>query len=323
MAYTATGLAFQAGNETTYGTAVTPTVALNITGGSIGVKPTRISEANYFASKAKTSSDLVTVKVDGSLDYVLRPEFAGWLVKWALGGTDTVTVSDPVAGANKHTILLQDAVNQLPAKTLVIDRKNVVSKYSGCKIDSFSLEGAAGDVIKGSIGIKAKDEASGVTASLAALSLKNYKLNTASVTIGGTVFSVKSFKMNIKNNLQEAPQNTSSGLYLPEPVHGLRDISFEVSTEYATAVETLRAASEATDVLVSSLVITFQSASMITGATPYKLTITANNLALDDVSDPIGSPYSIMMSTLSMSACAIGSTEPLQIQVWDNVATAY
>lgn len=323
MGITSTGIAFQAGNESTYGAAVVPTVVLNVTGGSLGVKTKRASENNYLASKAKMSSDLMTIVADGSLDFVLRPEFAGWLFKWALGGTDTVTANDPVTGSYKHTILLQDAVNQLQAKTIVIDRKLAVSKYSGCKVDSLSLDCPAGDFVKGSIAIKAKDEATGVTAGLSALALKNYKLASATLTIGGTTFPAKSVKFNLKNNLQEAPQNYTSGLYLPEPVHGQRDISFEVETEYSASVETLKSTYEITDTLVTSLVLTFQSASIITGSTPYKVTITANNLAVDDISDPVSSPGQYMMSNIKLSACMIGSTEPLQAQIWDATSTAY
>ncbi len=158
-----------------------------------------------------------------------------------------------------------------------------MKKYTGCKVDSFSLEGAAGDYVKFTVSVKAKDESTGSLASLSALALQSFKTVNATLTLGGTTYDSKSVKFNLKNNLQDVGQTYGSGLYNLEPIHGQREATVDIDLNYGSDTETLFDTNYVTDTKIASIVWTLKSPSVVTGSTNYTVTITLNNVAITSV----------------------------------------
>lgn len=317
------GSALQAGKESAWGTAVAATFPINFTSESIGVKVEKKADESLLASKAAMASDLMRLTADGSFNFVLRPEFAGQLFKMSLGGTDTVTTNEGgVTGYFKHTIKLADANGSFPSYTFFVDRKVAVKKYSGGKVDSLDLECRAGDYVKGSVSIKAKDEASGSLTGGLTFAKSSFKTIGASLVVGGTTYDVNSTTFRLANNLQDQDQTYGLGIYNPEPLHSTREITLEFDIPYATAIDTLKDSYLITNDLVASGVLTLLSPSMVTGISPYKVVITMNNLSITDVSYNVSSS-GVISAKVSAKALAIGSTEPLTVDVYDATNTAY
>jgi hypothetical protein len=325
MAQLGQGATVQFGKESTYGTAVAGAYVMNFVSESLTATPDKRDEDSLISSKAPTGMDLFSIKAGGSTSFIFRPEFSGAIVKAAFGGTDTVTTSDPVASSNKHTVITQDAAIALPSYTIIVDRKigpTGIKKYSGGKVDSLTIDAKMGDYVRGSIDWKLKDESVGTLAALPVLAQKAYKLLGGTFTVGGVAYPVSSVTLKHSNSLVDMKQDIISGLYLPEPLHGKRLTTIDFEVPYDVAPETLYTTNYLTETLVTSIVLTMISPSMITGSTPYKITITLNNVAITSAPRNVSGPGVIMMK-VSGTAIQVGATEPVQVQVWDGNVPAY
>ncbi len=322
MAVVGSGAQLQIGKESAWGTAVAGAKIINFTSESIKVNADKKTEDTLIASTAPSGKDLMKLDISGDFSGILRPEFAGYLLKLAFGGTDTKTDNSPVIGAYTHSIPLVGAAGILPSFTVIIDRKVAVKQYSGCKIDSFSLEGAAGDYVKFTASIKGKDEAVGSLASLAALALQSFKTVGASLTVGGTTYDAKSVKFSLKNALQDVGQTYGSGVYVLEPIHGQREATVDVDLNYGSDVETLFGTNYITDTKIASIVWTLKSPSIVTGSTQYTVTITLNNVAITSIERNVNGA-GVLTAKVSGQALSIGSTEPVTATIIDATSTVY
>lgn len=317
------GSSLQAGKESTWGTAVASTFPINFTSESIVLKADKKADESLLASKAAMASDLMRLSVDGSFSFVLRPEFAGQLFKMALGGTDTVSQNvGAVTGYHKHSIVLADANGAFPSYTFIVDRKVAVKKYAGGKVESLSLECKAGDYVKGTVNIKAKDETSGSLTAGLTFSKNSFKTIGATLVVGGVTHDVNNATFTLANNLQESEQTYGLGLYNPEPLHSTRDITIDFDIPYSTAIDTLKDTYLLTNDLANTAVLTLLSPSMVTGTSPYKVVLTLNNVSVTDVSYNVSST-GVISAKVSAKALAIGSTEPLTAEIYDGTTAAY
>lgn len=317
-----TGAGVQLGKESAWGSVAVGTNIINFTSESMKVTADKKDEGNLVASVSPTARDLMSIKVDGSLSFILRPEFAGFLMKAAFGGTDTVATGSPVVGANTHSIALVSATGTLPSYTVLVDRKVSVKKYTGMKVDSLQLDAKTGDYVKGTITVKAKDEGTGTMASLTPLALQSFRCINATLTLAGTTYDVTGSTFKINNKLEDAPQTYASGLYSTEPVHGMREITIDFEMPYAAAIDTLSTTNYLTETKVATAILTLQSPSMVTGTTPYQVKITMNNVAITDVSTNVGGT-GLISSKVSGIALSVGATAPAIVEVIDATATAY
>jgi len=324
MAYNVgAGAQIQIGKESVWGTSVTPTIETIWTAESIDAKTTRADEGNLLASKSPMARDLTTITVDGSISLIARPEPMGAIWKWALGGTDSVTVNDgAISGYDKHVIVAALPTDTMPSYTMVINRKQAVKKYSGVKVNTLKLSAKTGDYVKIDLGLKCKDEATGSTTGLTASSAKPYKCVGASLTLGGTTYDISSIDFTIDNKLQDMPNTFSSGLYKPEPIQGTREFTFDIEMPYDANAETLNATNVFTDTLVSTAILTLLSPSYVTGTSQYKSVITLNNVVIIDQTNNV-SGTGVITAKIKAMALSIGATEPVSVAVWDGQSTAY
>ena len=321
MAVTGSGAALQIGKESTWGTAVAGAKVIDFTSESIKLAPDKKVQDSLIASKAAPAKDLMGLLAQGDTAFVLRPEYAGFLFKAMLGGVDTVSANAPVTGAHTHTIPLADANGVLPSYTLIIDRKAAVKKYAGCKVASWSLDAKVGDYVKGSISWMGKDESAGSLAVLSPLALQAFKVVSATCTIGGTSYDVKSVSLKGDNKLEDVGQTFASGLYHLEPVHGMRKLTVDVEMNYDSAVETLHDNYSITGTVINSIVIVLKSPSIVTGSTQYQLTLTINNVSATVERGISGT--GLVTAKLSGSPTSVGATEPVTAAIVDATATAY
>ena len=321
MPFTGTGASLQIGKEASWGVGVAGVKIANITSESIKLKAEKKIEDTLIASKNSAARLLMGLSVDGDFSGILKPEFAGYLLYLALGGTDTVATGTPVAGANTHSMVAAAANGNVPSFTTIVDRRAAVKKYTGCQIDAFTLEGAVADFVKYTATIKAKDEASGALAGLSANTLGSFKTVNATLKIGGTTYPVKKVTWKHFNKLADVGQTYGTGLYSAQPALGTREDQIDIELLHSADVDTLSTTYGQTDSVVA-VEWYVESPSMVTGTTPYSLKITLNNVSLDVPDANVGGT-DLISAKLTGYAQSVGVTEAVTVSLVDATATAY
>lgn len=318
--HTGAGAKFAIGKESAWGTPVADTMLVNFGSETLAPEVTKTEEESVLAALAAAGYDLQTLKAAGDVSFILKPENAGFILKAALGGTDTVAA---VTGQQQHTIAPVAASGSLPSYTIYVDRKQVIKRYSGAKVASLKLEAKAGDYVRATLTLKAKDES--VAASIVTTvppSLKAYKFVGATVTAGGTSLEVTGITIDYDNLLEDGPQTSGTGVYLSEPIHGKRKASVTLELPYGTAAEAIQVTNLLTDTVLSSVVLHFESPALIATTYKYRMDITLNNVAVLGCKTNVGDT-SVLKTTINGEATEVGSTEPISVVVYDNTATAY
>lgn len=313
---TGTGSSLQIGKESPFGTAALPSALVDITSESIKVSVEKGDEGSLLASKTPMNRDLLGVSVEGSVSFILRPEFAGLLLHAAMGGADLCEQIDE-SGIYTHTISLCDVNENLPGLTVVVDRKAAVKQYAGCTISALALDCAAGDYVKGSMDLKGiKEENGSLNTNLKGFSVPSYRCTSATFTIAGVSYDISSASVKIDNALETAPKTYASGLYAGRPQHGKRSVTISFEIPYSAEVETLKN-TYLTAEDHASVVLTFASASP-----DHSISITIPHVSISDV-DATVSGTGILSSSISGEALSVGSDEPITMVITDRIATPY
>jgi len=318
MAYMGTGTQIAIGKESNWGVAVADTLLLPFVSETIGIDAQKRQEESLLATKATSALDLMSLAAAGDVTMILKPEVAGFSVKAALGGTDTVV---NLTGYYSHTIIAQTATGALPSYTVFANRKASVMKYSGMKVDSWKLDAKAGDYVRSTLSFKGKDEATGTITTVTPPSLKAYKMIGGTFTLGAAL-DITGFSLDYRNNLDAGIQTNTSGLYFSEPLHSARSINFTIDMPHVAASEAIRTTNYLTEALLATAVIHLESPSIITGAQKYRMDITMANVAVK-AAKPNVSGAGLITIQLVCEATAVGATEPISIVVYDAQSGAY
>lgn len=322
--YTGSGCQVALGDESAWGVPVADSMLFNFSSESLKPAIEKKQEDNLLASKAAAAYDLTGVKVGGDLAGILKPENAGKLIKWALGGTDTVVPNfGSVTGQYQHTIIAAAAAGVLPSKTVMVNRKSAIKRYSGMKVDSMTIVAKSGDYVRVTLSLKGKDESTGTIITTTVPSLKAFKFINGTLMLGATAAEFTSATLKISNNLDDGIQTNLSAVYYTEPPHKTRSITLEVELPECALAETIRTTNRDAEALLSSCVFHLESPSIIASTAKYRIDATLNNVAVKDAPPPNVSGDGLLSSTISCEATAVGATEPISIAVYDATAAAY
>ena len=236
------GSACQVALQSAEGTTVVPDTLLNMTQEGISVSVEKGDEGNLLLSKTANQRDLLSIKVEGSVSTILRPEFADWLFEASMG----------IKTGSEYT--LQTPNQELPISTFVMSRGGIVKTYPDVTVKSVKVSAAAQDYVKADIdiaGIKelsAGDEGAQNIQNLS-FSKPSYRCTQATLywAQGGTakesvssVFDVESCDITIDNGCEDAPSVYSSGVYSQRPMMGRRSVSVDFSIPYSDAVDSFK-----------------------------------------------------------------------------------
>jgi hypothetical protein len=314
-----TGARCAIGKESVWGTPVADTLLFNFNSESIDLKIGKVKEDNLLASKSKAALDLMGLSVAGDVSMILKPENAGFIMRAALGGADTVT--NPTS-TYKHSMVAAAAGAAFPSYTVFLDRKQAIKKFSGMKVSALKLNAKVNDYVRATLSFKGKDEATGTITTSTVPSLKSYKMIGATVTAGGQALDVTAVELGIDNALDDGIQTNVSGLYKTEPLHSERSITCVIDMPYDANSETIRETNLKTETLLSTVVIHLESPSIITAALKYRMDITLNNVAV--TSEPVNVGGAGLITTrITVEATSVGATEPIAVDVYDNTSGAY
>jgi hypothetical protein len=321
MAYNnGAGAQMQIGKESTFGTPVSLTKTVNFLSESIKLGVNRKTEDTLLAAKSAGGQDIVSRKVAGDFSVLLKPEEAGILLAWALG----LEASNPtleVAGSYIHTLTAQAAAAALPSYTMVVDRKAAVKQYAGLKVDTFKLDAKSGDYLRATIGVKGQDEAAGtVNSGLTASSKRAFKFVNGTLTVDAVSFAnIQSVSLAISNKLTELDPTLGTGLLMPEPVQGTREITINIDALYDSAAESFREAKYKAGA-TAAIVMQFESPDLIVSGKTYRINVNLPNVDISQCDVNVGGRDVIRMGIQGM-ALQIGATEPITVQVFDGLNT--
>ena len=237
-----TGSVCQAGLQSAWGTPATPDTLINMTGESIKTTVEKGDEGNLLLSKTRNQADVMSVKVDGSVSVILRPEFIDWLLEASMGAK------------NDNVYTLAPPNTELPVSTFLLSRGGIVKTYPDVTVKSIKISAAAQDYVKVDIdiaGVKELNagETGAQTVQTLSLTLPSYRCTQATLkyAAGGTAkasvtqtIDVKESNITIDNGVEDAPATYGTGLYAGRPVPGLRSVSVDFSIPYSDAVDALR-----------------------------------------------------------------------------------
>lgn len=313
---TGSGTTIQIGKESGFAINATPTDLINHTNEGINVSVSKGDEGSLLSSKTPTNRDLLAITVEGSINFILRPEFAGILFNLALGGADSCEIIDE-GPLYRHILSLCAANENLPSFSIVIDKKAVIKQYPGCTISALSLTCAAGDFVKGSFDLKGiKEEAGILNTGIPGFSIPSYRCTSATFSVGGNVFDISSATLKIDNALEESPKTYASGYYSGQPQHGIRNVTIDFEIPYSKDIEDFKSNYLITE-NTAQVTLTFTSS-----ISDYKVEIILANVSINNVSANIGGT-GILTASISGEALSVGEIEPLEIIITDKTPLPY
>ncbi|MCX7023049.1 MAG: phage tail tube protein [Spirochaetes bacterium] len=310
------------GKEAVWGDGAADTLLVNFTSESLAPTVTKQEEENLLAGKAASAYDLMGIKVAGDISGILKPELAGFLLKAALGGDDTVDDDyGSVTGQMQHTIVAQEPDEAMPSYAIRVDRKVAIKLYAGCKIDSLKISAKAGDYVRFVSAVKGMSEAVGTITTTTPPSKKAYKF------IGGTctadeALEITSVELDYQNSLDEGIQTNVSGLYATEPNHGKRKIGISIEMPYNDESEDLRETNFLTETVIETIILHLESPEYIVGTSKYRMDITLNNVAILEAKDNVSGAGLLTMS-IKGEATAVSTTEPISAVIYDDQEAPY
>lgn len=306
------GSVCQSGLQSAWGTPATPDTLINMTGETIKVTVTKGDEGNLLANKTRDQADVMSVKVDGGISTILRPEFADWVFEAVMGGK-----SD-----NVYT--LAEPNTELPLSTILLSRGGIAKTYPDVTIKSIKISAAAQDYVKVDIdimGVKelsAGDEGAKTVQSLS-FTLPSYRCTQATLkyAAGGTsktsitqTICVESCDITIDNGLEESPATYCSGLFSSRPVMGRRTVTVDFSIPYSDAMDTFRK----TYYMDGSSPTVALLLRFTTSDADESIEIYIPNVSITSADGNVGGT-GIIESSYSGEALSVGNAEPITVTV--------
>lgn len=306
----------QIGKETTWGTAVAPTVELDMITEEFGEEQIVQQEPTLIGKATAGRSDIMGKKVPGGFSMLVKPDNIGLILACAfgteaaqagVGGTSTVYDHD--------FSLVTGSANVLPHFTAVVDKKTGVYGYISNKINTIAFEMASNDYLRATVTTLGRAEQSDALESLTLSSLRAFNFNDMTVEIDDTIVNeVTSLTITINNNLEDDLFVADGSAYMIEVDRQRREVTIEMEMLWNTDIETYRDTNYigGTDV---KLEVIFTGDTAGEGES-YTLTFLAPNAFIETMKPVIGGPERMRVSA-TFRAAAIGTDEPFTATLRD------
>lgn len=278
--------------ESTYGTPVTPDRGYEFRSESLKLEIERIESSALRSGTRVLRSDRWAVgkkNVTGDITMELANKSFGRWFKHALGG---VVTSQPDGVGNPTVYLHTFTPGDIPTgQTIQVGRTDVGGTtrpftYHGCKVSSWTLECAVGDIATLQVSILGEDE--DTATSLASItypsSLSLMTFVNGTLTIGGVAQDVKKASVQGNNGLAEDRYFLGSQLRKQPLEAALREHTGTLEAEF----ESLTAYNRFVNGTEASLVLLFQGATIST-TYKYETKITMN-VRFDGETPAVGGP---------------------------------
>lgn len=157
-----------------------------------------------------SASEITSKRAEGDLEFNLRSESIGWILKSLLGGSSSVAKSAPNAAVYDHTFSVQLNNPQHPTLTLALAMPNQQDyEYPNAVVNSLEIRTPVDDLVNATAGFIAKSENEHADYTVAFTDADRYfrhydvsikiAANVAGLA-GATALSLKEFALSINNN---------------------------------------------------------------------------------------------------------------------------
>ncbi len=226
--------------ESTYGTATDPTCFIPVYNESISVKRGWVKRKGARARRGSPKPCPGSITVSGSLgSFEVDADNIGILLKCGLGDVSSAQLGATIA--YKHTFKLG---SPLIPFTIEANRETQCVQISGCKINSMKFSNNIDQILECSVDIIGKTEAAHAETSPSystAMPFNFLDLGAAGVQIGGSANAyVKSFELNVANNLDGNYRTTAEGATIMDLPDGRCEVTGSVTLVFETDEERQR-----------------------------------------------------------------------------------
>lgn len=322
-------LIVQIGKENSYGTLSTPTRQIRVSSESLKPNFNKVEEGLLTGNKGKSGTNIMGIKVEGSLSTLARPDDVGLFLKCALGNEATVSGTSETGYKHTFTPIGNTESDAIPTMSAILDRVINTFGYSGLAIGELSLSADAGDYVNLEATFVGKTEIpSANKQTLTPSPLKAFKfhqgkiyLKKAGAESAVELADVTSINWTYNNNLDSDTQTTSTGLYYKQPEVGTREMTTTVTCIYTSDSEEYRNDYYKTDAELG-LVVEFTSDEEVGEGVPYSLKITIPCNQVSDADANVGGADRLMQN-MTLDAIDNGSDELVTVELVNGYSTKY
>lgn len=320
------------GTETTYGTAVTPTVALEATGVGLELQVDNIQSEGLRSGMRVMRGDRTVVNrkgVNGSIDLdITSNALARWLIH-AMGDSRAISSikSTPAGSVYLYTMRLGDPADlaSMTIQTGISDISGTVRRMDavGCYCTEFTLSNEIDGVLTGSFTIDGRDyipSASAATTATYATGTEPLVFHQGAITIGGTSVPVRSYELSVTHGYDvERYQINSTSLKSRPIINAPDEITLTLDMEFSgTAGGATWATSDYTSLFragtkVSNIIGTWTGATAIASTNFPYLKATVPQAVITAATPTIEGPEIVALS-LELMATDDGTNQPLTLE---------
>lgn len=318
----------QLGLETTWGTSVTPTLAIPFLSESLKETHNPVESEALVGAVTTPYFSIIGRKVEGDMEMQVHPDNIGLLLYAALGveaSTSTVTT-----GVYSHAFTPVSGGTSLPHLSAVVDKKADEFTYTSLKVDSMSLDTSSDSLLTSSFSFVGQKEQIGdqsiqalSVSSLAPFDFNDMKIywGTAGSTATTNLSVATSFSFSYANNLENDLFVADGTEYMTEIDYQKRDITFDIEALYDSDTNTMREDYFKTGDTISMQIAFTHPSTIVTGQY-YSITIDMLNVVVTDAPNDISGPDRLRVP-FSFRALEVGSDEAITVTVQDGQSTKY
>jgi hypothetical protein len=320
--YAGEGAKLQIGLESNWGTAVAPTVELDMLSEDFGEEMITKTEETLVGKATTGRTDIMGKKVPGGFSILVKPDNIGLLLACALGAESAATGVGATSTVYDHDFsLITGSATMLPHFTAVVDKRASTKGFVSNKVKQMTFEMGNNDYLKATVETLGYREQADSLESLTLSTLRAFNFNDMTVEIDDTtVDEVLSAKVVINNNLEDDLFVADGSQYMIEPDRQRREVTVELEVLWNDDIETQRDDKYRAGEDVK-LELIFTGATAAEGES-YQLTFTFANAYYTQAKPTIGGPERMKLP-LSLKAASIGSDEPLVVTLRDLQSSQY
>lgn len=271
----------------------------------------KTDEGVLTGGKGKAKSVVTSNIVDGSVDFLARPDDIGFFLKMALGNE----TKSEAGTKTKHTFTA--AAESLPNFAILLNKVVNTYVYEGCKIASLEFNAAPEDYLKVTASVQGYKCEGGKQAKqedLIPSALNAFMFSGATVKFNDVKLAdVTSIRWSYNNNLQ-SETTTDTGIHRTEATPATREITSDISCIFTAASDAFDTAYYKQDASVS-LEIKFESGdNSLTIKIPAN-TVTACSAPFDGADG--------RHQNMTVEAYEDGENELITIELVNDINTVY
>jgi hypothetical protein len=312
----------QIGLESTWGTAVPPTVEIDMIEEEFGGEIIENTEPTLVGKATAGRTDVMGNKVPGGFTMLVKPDNIGLLLACALG-----TEAAPAGVGGTSTVydhaftLITGSATTLPFFTAVVDKKADVRGYISNKIQQLTFNLANNDYLQAQVSSVGRQEAADALESLTLSTLRAFNFNDLTVEIDDVVVDeITSANLTINNNLEDDLFVADGSSYMIEVDRQRREVTVEMEALYNSDIESLRTTNYLTATAVKLEIIL--TGDVANESENYQLSFELPNAYFTALKPMVSGPER-MRVPLTLRAAAIGADEPITVTLRDLQTTSY